>query len=1475
MNADGLQVVEQALRGSPGPPRLPGEWLREWFGAATVASVLGDLPAFAFRQGEIRRDGARLVVEGKADLNTLALEDAAVSVALEHGDTAAVPRVRARLSVACPPGWTFIHSFPDLWEMESTLISVIGAGALTDARFTLSSGDDGTLSKGLNFEARWRPSGLPALLAGATPGVTAVDVRGPVVLARAAQAPSHETADFPWDLANRVRGVYLSADLGAVPLSAAGLPDARLGVKIYVPCASRGDDGDLAYPPMRAYTGTLDVHGGALTFTAMHVPSLLDELVLKGKFQVDHGADHASALNRLLDGEATRFLPEAIRSVVRDFELAELGFHIVARDGGGYRIGSTHLGIAFSHTPPHWSPIPGFECPVFFKRLDLIAAHPDGPGSPQFFGAARAGATLFGSEFDVTVRVPDLVVSLEQIGGPISTDSLFKACLPTNAPRPPEFEIDRLSVTIEPGTSYAMSVTIKPGASWSAVDGKPAFPDVRLSVGSTGWEFSAGTGIEGHGVPVVDLVAALARRVGMPPVQIPAVLHTLTVDALTIAHRSASGDFFMELQGGLALDTGDAPTTLRTKLALSVSRPADAAKATTQFSGQIVVTSGSQAPLEFDLAVGAGGEASTLVAGFHDDAGLHVHVGELLAGLRAGEAARTGGASDIELILHDALFAFEKRANAPARMLLALDVEGGIELSAPRLPTLPLISRWTAAGEPLKLAVQLTFASAPFNAADVSALKKLDAAAGFLPATGIGDGVGINAALRIGTRVEQLNVPARPQQLAPSTAAVAPADAGTSSVPSDGTHWIDVHRSFGPVRCDRVGVNYHDGKLSALVDAAIAAAGLTISLDGLSVETPLSPWQPTFGLRGLGIDYRNDAVEIGGAFLQREVKDGEGRLLYRGFGGIATVRARALMLSASGMYAEVNDHPSLFLYAVLDHTFGGPPFFVVTGLAAGFGYNRALVLPSLEELPTFPLITQATGAGAAGGDVARDPATALGALERYVPPAVGETFLAVGVRFTSFKIVDSFALLVGRFSQRFEIDLLGLSTLVSPPATGGSATKTPIVQAQLALKATFIPEDGILTVQGLITSGSYVVSRECTLSGGFAFFSWFKDQPDQPGVDAAKAGDFVATLGGYHPAFKPPPYYPTVPRLQLLWQVNDRLSIKGSAYFALTAHAVMAGGLLEAVWTDGDVSASFTAAADFLLAWQPYHYDASVSVRMRADITLHVFGTHHLSFEAGAGVHLWGPEFSGTAEIHLSVVGFDVSFNVEFGDHAALPCAVDWSAFRKAFVPPAFVGAAVQAGLIRSIEPAGAPSRWIVDPAGCRLAVTSLVPVTEGLHIAPALDARLGVSPMGVVSGHFKSRLEVTVVDEAGHDVSTRLFDFEPIGKAMPAAMWATPSVHEEYGQRYVSPPDLNGRSLLDDVLVGLTVRPKLADHGAAPAGPATPADGAQPREVDGAFRWIALKSASDLREAYHQTARMPAAAGAAMRELVGRYVHA
>src|SRR5262249_29741885 len=150
----------------------------------------------------------------------------------------------------------------------------------------------------------------------------------------------------------------------------------------------------------------------------------------------------------------------------------------------------------------------------------------------------------------------------------------------------------------------------------------------------------------------------------------------------------------------------------------------------------------------------------------------------------------------------------------------------------------------------------------------------------------------------------------------------------------------------------------------------------------------------------------------------------------------------------------------------------------------------------------------------------------------------------------SFKIIDSFALLTVSFGNHFEMNLLGLSSLVAPANAG--ANVPPVAEAQLALKASFQPDNGFLGVQAQLTPNSYLLSKDCHLTGGFAFYSWFEGSEHN--------GDFALTLGGYHPNFKVPAHYPTVPRLGFNWQVCPELSIKGDAYFALTASALMAGG---------------------------------------------------------------------------------------------------------------------------------------------------------------------------------------------------------------------------------------------------------------------------------------------------------------------------
>src|SRR4030095_8270489 len=96
------------------------------------------------------------------------------------------------------------------------------------------------------------------------------------------------------------------------------------------------------------------------------------------------------------------------------------------------------------------------------------------------------------------------------------------------------------------------------------------------------------------------------------------------------------------------------------------------------------------------------------------------------------------------------------------------------------------------------------------------------------------------------------------------------------------------------------------------------------------------------------------------------------------------------------------------------------------------------------------------------------------------------------------------------------------------------------------------------------------------------------------------------TPGADAPACAPPPEFPVVPRLGFHWAVSDAVVIKGESYFALTSSCVMAGGRLEIAYRKGGIYASFTAYADFLIAWDPFHYDVRIGVSVTAGFRIRV-----------------------------------------------------------------------------------------------------------------------------------------------------------------------------------------------------------------------------------------------------------------------------
>jgi hypothetical protein len=644
--------------------------------------------------------------------------------------------------------------------------------------------------------------------------------------------------------------------------------------------------------------------------------------------------------------------------------------------------------------------------------------------------------------------------------------------------------------------------------------------------------------------------------------------------------------------------------------------------------------------------------------------------------------------------------------------------------------------------------------------------------------------------------------------------------------PTD-TVWLPVQRAFGPLHCQKIGVGWQstDHRLALLFDGGVTLAGLSLDLIDLAVDIPIA--NPTdytayaLDLQGLALSYVGGPVEISGGLLKSTY---EGRIEYD---GEAMLKAENFAITALGSFTELGGgQPSLFVFVLVGAPIGGPPYFYVTGLAGGFGYNRALRTPEVDQVAQFPLVQGLTdpknlvGPGTDPGSMA-GLAKALQAMDRWIPPTRGEYWLAAGVQFTSFEVIDSAVLLAVEFGKEFEIMLLGTSIARLPKDLGRT-----YVYTELELEIFVKPSEGVFAARAVLTPNSYVFDPACHLTGGFAFFVWFGSHPH--------ADDFVLTIGGYHNAFKPPDWYPQVPRLGFTWQVSSEVSIKGGAYFALTPSCVMAGGALEASYTSGDLRAWFNAHADLLIFWKPFHFSVGIDISIGVSYRLNIFGiSTPIKDEIGATVALWGPPTGGTAHIEYTII----SVTVAFGPGPSRPAPMTWDTF-KALLPAPPKGAAPNTppdichilpndGLLRQVKVSETVTRWIVRADEFEFSTESAIPatsatLTDHAHHTASYDT-IAIRPMGVAG--LTSLHIVTVAGTTSHVVWTSV----PNIRDVPEALWGEP-----VDQGALSP----GATLLPKRLVGLKrvkpVRP-------APAAPAPP-----PIDMPAAFTYLTLDRGKD-----------------------------
>ncbi|KJK85506.1 hypothetical protein H633G_10654 [Metarhizium anisopliae BRIP 53284] len=470
-------------------------------------------------------------------------------------------------------------------------------------------------------------------------------------------------------------------------------------------------------------------------------------------------------------------------------------------------------------------------------------------------------------------------------------------------------------------------------------------------------------------------------------------------------------------------------------------------------------------------------------------------------------------------------------------------------------------------------------------------------------------------------------------------------------VEDEGSSMAPYQKRNGLLSIKNIGLKYSTGDsgkesiLSIRLDASVTIGPVDFSLLGFSLglnfaskpgDEPFSLQnlpKPKLGLEGLSAGFDRPPIEIAGLLRYGNTKERE----Y--FAGALTVSYVPWRFQAAGYYGNTkgaDPFETIFLYCVLRGPLITLQFATIEGVCGGFGYNSSLTFPTARDVVKFPLIEgKATEPGDKDG-----PLDILDHLlsTKWFFPKKGSFWVVAGLTVKAFEILLVQAVIVIQWNPYVELGIFGLAAASIP----GGKSKVKFANVELGISASLNFQTGVLKIEGELTPASFILDPNCHLTGGFGLYSWFDSK------DKSLRGDWVFTIGGYHPSYERPPQYPTPPRLGISWQFGGAISISGQAYFAITPKVCMGGGRLDVALSLNPLFAYFNAFVDFLINFKPFSFIAEGGLTIGVKFTLDLWLVCiNINIEIGARLYIKGPPIQGRVHVDFWVFGFDIDFGAE------------------------------------------------------------------------------------------------------------------------------------------------------------------------------------------------------------------------------------
>ena len=561
-------------------------------------------------------------------------------------------------------------------------------------------------------------------------------------------------------------------------------------------------------------------------------------------------------------------------------------------------------------------------------------------------------------------------------------------------------------------------------------------------------------------------------------------------------------------------------------------------------------------------------------------------------------------------------------------------------------------------------------------------------------------------------------------------------------------------KTIGPLTISSISLKFEDSVLWIMLDASVKMGPAGGSIKGFGIGMPLSKdlhsidtsrsIQLTFS--GIGLELVRPPVELAGMLNKTD-------LGYEG--GVTIMVEPYTFIAAGGYYSHVPDpndanhfFKSMFVFAELDGPIAEFELASLNGLCGGFGYNSQIVLPTIDQVTKFPFLQTASRKGT-------DP---LSILNEYLSggwfkPVDGPIWLAAGVTVDALASLTLKTVVVIDISESVTFGIYADAQADYPP--GALTDDELFARVDMGLLAVIEPAKGIFHSEGQLTPRSFVLSKDCHLTGGFALCYWFDG--------SGHAGDWVFTIGGYHSQFVPPKWYPVPPRLAISWQYDSTISIYGEAFFAITPKMAMGGGKLKLAFVSGKLSATFDAYADFLINYRPFSFIADAGINVAIHYTMDAFFvTKTFDVHFGATVSLHGPPLAGTAHVDWCIISFDITF----GSAKANSKPLTWPQFHA---------------LLRQ-----APENSLPD--------TTDKDTGQGFHTISSSSGTIGVVPDSSITGNNKD--QQAIIDSKGTEtilVNKSTFAFSiaslfPIKSINYADGSAVPNTVQDPKTTYIKP---------------------------------------------------------------------------------------